>query len=457
MKIDFLTSGRCDECHRLLLLFGGWGCDAAVARGLERDDYHLAVAYDYSAAGPATRDMARLERYGEIIIVAWSYGVTAAALWMEAHPLLPISLAIAVNGTHTPVDALTGISPEIFSGTLAALSEATLRKFRLRMCGSADAFRRYCTEQLPQRSLASLRAELQYLGTITAGHIDVSVWDTVYVSDADMIIPTAAQRRAWAAHPSVRVVQGSHLPQFRSIIDENVVDKRYLSRRFERSQSTYDTRATIQQQVADRLADMLRPYVGPQSQTLEVGCGSGLLTRRLASVVNPSHLTIWDIAPVPADLPGRHCQCDAEAAIRRLAPASLDIIASASTLQWFDSPASFIRQCARVLRPGGVLAISTYGPDTFASLRPYAVGFAPRYYSAGWWRAQLEPHFDIAEIEVDSRTLEFDTPLELARHMSLTGVNASQPSAAALRELIRADVRTLEYQPVYIVAIAKSK
>lgn len=457
MKIDFLTSGDSGQSHRLLLLFGGWGSDGALDFGLQREDYHLAVVYDYRATEPEAPDLAHIARYGEIIVVAWSYGVAAAALFLSAHPDLPVSLRIAVNGTHTPVDALTGIAPAIFSGTLAGLSGPTLRKFRLRMCGSVDAFKRYCADQLPDRSLDSLRAELRYLGGITAGDVDTALWDVVYISDSDMIIPTAAQQRAWEGHPGVRMVKGSHLPDFRAIIDRDVVDKQYLSRRFERSQATYDMQAQIQQHVAERLDQMVRPFGWMQSDTLEVGCGSGMLTRRLASFIDPSHLTLWDIAPVPAELPGKHRQCDAEVAIRDVDSHSFDIIASASTVQWFDSPARFVDECARVLRPGGLLAIATYGPDTFASVRPYAIGFAPRYHSAEWWRRHLEPYFDIAELETESHILEFESPILLGRHMSLTGVNASRPSAAALRDMIRDDVRRLEYQPVYILAIAKSK
>ncbi|MDE5799895.1 MAG: DUF452 family protein [Paramuribaculum sp.] len=457
MKIDFLTSGDSGQSHRLLLLFGGWGSDSTLAHGLQRDDYHLAVAYDYMSTEPTPADFARIARYGEIIVVAWSYGVAAAALFLAAHPDLPVSLRIAVNGTHTPVDAHTGIAPAIFNGTLSGLSEPTLRKFRLRMCGSADAFKQYCAVQQPDRSLDSLRSELEYLGGITARDVDTALWDVVYISDSDMIIPTAAQQCVWQGHPGVRIVKGSHLPDFRGIIDRDVADKQYLSRRFGRSQSTYDMQAQIQQHVAERLDRMVGPFGQSCGDTLEVGCGSGMLTRRLTSYIDSSHLTLWDIAPIPDGLPGSHRQCDAEAAIRDVASHSFDIIASASTVQWFDSPGRFVDECARVLRPGGVLAIATYGPDTFTSVRPYAVGFAPRYYSVEWWRLHLEPYFDIAELETESHILEFESPIQLARHISLTGVNATRPSAAALRDMIRDDVRRLEYQPVYILAIAKSK
>lgn len=457
MNITFLSPTH-NQAHRLLLLFSGWGCDESIARGLERHDYDLAVAYSYSGE-PTAEALAHLRIYGELIIVAWSYGVTAATLFMHAHPELPVTLKIAVNGTHTPVDTLTGISPEIFHGTLRSLSEASLLKFRRRMCGSRDAFSRYMAEQCPERSIDSLRAELAYLGSLSAADVSPHIWDVVYISTADMIIPTASQQRFWTGHTGVKSIDAPHLPDFRTIIDANVVDKLYLSQRFENAKSTYDRQAVIQRHVAARLAELIAPHLAslPAGDALEIGCGSGLLTHNIAPMLGLRNLTLWDLAAIDNSLPGKHCSCDAESAIRILPDSSLTFIASASTIQWFDSPAHFIRQCARVLRPGGMLAIATYEVGTYASVTPFISGTMPRYYTPQWWRTTLSSHFSIKEIHCEHHTMQFDSAIRLARHMSGTGVNASAPSPSALRQLLKADVRTLDYKPIYIIAIAQPK
>lgn len=455
MKVEYLPYHCTEPSQRLLLIFAGWGSDASIARKIERADFHVAVAYDYSAEGMTDADLSRISQYGEIMVLAWSYGVAAAAIFMHAHKHLPFSVRIAVNGTHTPVDALTGISPAIFQGTLERLSEMTLQKFQRRMCGSAEAYKRYCEEMLPQRSVDSLRAELKYLGSLSAGNISSGIWDIVYLSQHDMIIPAESQRRAWGAHHCVRVTDWSHLPDFAQIVSNEIANKHYLTRRFAQTAGTYESHARVQQLSAAELAKMIGECAPPPGPVLEIGSGSGLFTRLLQQCIPTSELTLWDLTPIPDDLPGNHLQCDAETEIKRLAPGSMSLIAAASVIQWFDSPPRFMEECARALRPGGVLAVVTYGPDTYASIRDFTAGFKPRYYSVAQWHKILSPHFSISKIVRKTHRLEFADSHQLARHISLTGVNASTPATSSIRRLLRSGIRTLEYQPIFILAVAK--
>lgn len=455
MTVTYIHDCTAGPQRRLLLIFGGWGSDASVASGLERADYDIAVVWNYRGEASA-EDVRRIGSYGEVMVIAWSYGVAAAALFINAHPEVAFTLKIAVNGTHTPVDSATGIAPEIFRGTLEGMSERTLEKFRRRMCGSAAAYAEYMAACHPQRSIESLCEELKWLGDISAREVPATIWDVVYISASDRIIPTQSQRTAWRGHGNVRETEGFHKPDFRAIIEACIVDKHYLSNRFGSAQSTYEAQASVQRSVAQRLGKLIEAHRSAcGGAIIEAGCGSGMLTREIAGMAADGPLTLWDLAPIPQELPGTHVRCDAEMAIRGVKPGSVSMIASASTVQWFDSPALFTERCARALRPGGLLAIATYGPGTFASVRPYIQGCQPRYHSEEWWRATLEKRYDIAEMHSEKITLHFDSSMELARHMSRTGVNASTPSASALRRLLRDNVRTLDYEPIYIVGIAK--
>jgi malonyl-CoA O-methyltransferase len=59
----------------------------------------------------------------------------------------------------------------------------------------------------------------------------------------------------------------------------------------------------------------------------------------------------------------------ADAAALPLAAGSVDVVFSNLMLQWCDEPLRVFAEIQRVLRPGGLLLFSTFGPDTLGELR----------------------------------------------------------------------------------------
>ncbi|HVI25864.1 MAG TPA: class I SAM-dependent methyltransferase [Xanthomonadaceae bacterium] len=92
----------------------------------------------------------------------------------------------------------------------------------------------------------------------------------------------------------------------------------------------------------------------------EAGCGSGQASRGLAAHFDAVHATDPSAAQLaqaraPGNVrftvePGERCS---------LADASADAVCVAQALHWFDRPV-FFAECARVLRPGGVLVAWGY-------------------------------------------------------------------------------------------------
>lgn len=447
MKYAFVTPRTSD---RLLLIFAGWAMDGKPFAGISPAGYDMMVAYDYGSEG----SVGELDDYQEICIVAWSFGVIEAHRFITANPDLPITMKVAVNGTLHPVDDHRGIPADIFRGTLEGLTPASLRKFHRRMCGSADATAMFLA-QAPERDFNGLAEELRHIASLPQPEGEEHVWDTVVISNRDMIIPTANQQAAWAGHPRILPLRGAHLPDFERLLRELLSPKPLVTERFSNALDCYNDNAVIQRQVAHRLVELWDRWssIASARRILEIGAGSGLLTRAYAPMAAGADITLRDLAPLPDSLPGHHETCDAETAIRRDAPGSFDAIVSASTLQWFNSPATFTRHCLKALRKGGTLAFATYAADNFPELREFVTP-PPGSLSAEAWRAVFDNLGVRTDIISESHTLTFSSPAELLRHLRLTGVNATATphGIRAARAIMKNGITRLTYSPLYILA-----
>jgi SAM-dependent methyltransferase len=109
------------------------------------------------------------------------------------------------------------------------------------------------------------------------------------------------------------------------------------------------------------LASTVRALTRAGGQLLDLGCGSGELARRLAA--DGYLVTGCDVAPA---MLRQAIEADRERAVRwirleprwaalPLAAGSLDTVVAASVLEYVPDPRAVLAECARVLRPGGVL------------------------------------------------------------------------------------------------------
>lgn len=440
---------------RLILLFAGWGADHHISPATIPGGYDLAIVWDYRDLTPQFLPL--ISHYEEIIVMAWSFGVPAASSFLSAHPALPVTATIAVCGTQHPVDPSLGIPPEIFSGTLASLSDASLRKFRMRMAGGAKAFAE-AEPLLGSRPVAELRAELEAIGSRT-GHTYI-IWDTAVIGTRDAIIPPAAQQAAWT-NEARRVISLNipHLPDFAAILSRLITDKSLVAHRFARAHDTYTHHARVQTSITDRLLTLLHTHLHTSPHTiLEIGGGTGRSTLSLRASFPTAQITVWDLTqpstPIAPDVTTR-CG-DAETMIMHAPTESLDLIFSSSTVQWFNSLPRFLAHASRALRTGGLMAISTFGPDTMRELSGGTD--IPRFPSAATLERMLPPDLHIETIEAYTQTLTFPTPREVLAHVRATGVNALRADGAshALR-IIRSYPLTpggeapLTYQPIYLI------
>lgn len=459
MKLKRLTGIGSD---RLILVFAGWGMDPDVFGHLHHSSYDIAVVWDYRDFGV---DWTELDRYKEICVIAWSMGVYAAS--MSCHGIeRRVTLRVAVNGTPSPVDDSLGIPTAVYEATAATLDERRLRKFMRRMCGDAATFDRFM-QHAPHRPVDELVDELHAIWPASIlSNPQVRGWDRAFIGRDDAIFPAANQQRAWQSQGvPITVLERPHYIDLQAIIDHVVIDKTLAAGRFGSRRGSYDRNARIQQSIVDKLCTMIEKqrideYLGVSGHAvLEIGCGTGMLTRCLLQWVKPEALHLWDIADDAYVVAGaHHCQCDAELAMHRTLPQRFDAIVSASTVQWFNSPRRFMAECARVLRPGGWLILSAFGRGNMEEITQ-VTGRSLPLLPAERWPAMLSDELELIEFGTYTAELIFDSAVDVFRHLKLTGVNAlGHMSAGELRQAINSYPMRLDgcyyltYKPFILIA-----
>ena len=101
-----------------------------------------------------------------------------------------------------------------------------------------------------------------------------------------------------------------------------------------------------------------------------------------------------------------------------------DLIASASAVQWFHHPDNFISHCKTGLKPNGLLAITSFGEDNLKEIRQMTnVGLS--YPNLSQWQNWLANDFELLWHEDVNVILDFDTPLDVLKHLKYTGVTAT--------------------------------
>ena len=421
MKHEFIHR---DDNPRLLLIFAAWGMDANPFRHISRPGYDVLIIWDYR---DLSFDWSIVAGYDEIALIAWSMGVYAASMTIHSIDHL-ITARIAVNGTMSPVDDLKGIPVAVFEGTAATLDDRNLRKFFRRMCGDRATTDRFMLAA-PSRPVGELVDELRAIYPEPwFANPKVESWDRAIIGRQDAIFPSCNQQRAWAGTPVV-VLDRPHYIDLQEIADAYIIDKERAACRFDAGRDTYDANTPVQQSIVDRLVDdILRAGVTrrlPHAPAcLEIGCGTGSLSRRLSDLLPDGFLYLWDVASRPPEgISGaRFTSCDAELRICRTHSCRFDLIASASTVQWFNSPRRFLAEALRVLRPGGFLLLTAFLRGNMNELAT-AGAATLNMPDLRQWMAMIPAGFEIVSLTTADYDMAFDTPVDVLRHLRLSGVN----------------------------------
>ena len=240
-------------------------------------------------------------------------------------------------------------------------------------------------------------------------------------------------------------------------------DDERIRRHFRRSLTTYDANAAVQRGMAETLAALLpaREYAA----ILEIGCGTGQLTRLLAGRFSCREYLANDLVPeCAAHLAGilpeaRFLAGNIDGVAPQLAhtrAGTFDLIISNACLQWSRRLPETLHALRDCLTSGGVLAFSLFGQDNLREIRAlFGAGLPTLTREA---LCALLPAGTVLTVHEEHCTLPFPSLLDALRHLKRTGVNAfgsaalSRQTLRALEARFRTDyARTLTYHPVYIV------
>lgn len=149
------------------------------------------------------------------------------------------------------------------------------------------------------------------------------------------------------------------------------IDTRRVILDFHRSASVYEKDAQVQYHIMSHLLELFAPYVENQSRVLDVGCGTGWLRTALEERNITWHLYGIDIAEAMCQQAQRKAIHVSRASADALpfADNSMDEIFSSLCVQWLPNPRAFLQESARILKPGGRVAIATLGQRTLFELR----------------------------------------------------------------------------------------
>ncbi len=252
--------------------------------------------------------------------------------------------------------------------------------------------------------------------------------------------------------------------------------KQLILDRFSKAQATYDANALAQREIALRLSELAVGATLPAlscKSMLEIGCGTGLLTRALLSHFTFDTVHLNDIsgtfAPLFSALNGQYdYRFYAEDAEKAEFAGTYDLIVSSSTFQWFDDVPAFLKKIKQHLSPGGVLAFSTFGQENMKEIKALT-GNGLTYFSKTEWIEMLSLHFELLKIEENLIEIQLDSPKEILKHLKYTGVNAFKQEKAiwtpakmsrfdaAYRNLFSAGKQVkLTYHPLYFIAGLKN-
>lgn len=224
------------------------------------------------------------------------------------------------------------------------------------------------------------------------------------------------------------------------------LDRARVRRNFARAADTYERHDALQREVQADLLSRLDFYLQAPGRVLDVGAGTGRGSALLKKRYPKAQVIAIDLAQPMLHAARRHQgllrpfqRVCAEATALPLPDRSVDVLYSNLCFQWIDDLAALFAECVRVLKPGGLLAFSSFGPDTLKELRAAWAAVDERSHVSRFLDmhdvgdAMLNAGLRDPVLDVNRYTLTYSEPRALLKE--LKGLGASHADRARERHL----------------------
>ncbi|WP_024851987.1 malonyl-ACP O-methyltransferase BioC [Hydrogenovibrio kuenenii] len=235
----------------------------------------------------------------------------------------------------------------------------------------------------------------------------------------------------------------------------------HIQHHFDHAATTYDDAAILQKQVAEHLDERLELVQMQPKTILDIGAGTGILTAKMRQRYPDCKLIAIDLSAnmlakaeqklhqqFPPSLwqktksafgiqdnPIEFIQADANQV--PLDDGSVDLIVTNLMLQWCDDLDAVFKEFRRLLRPDGLLMMTTFGPDTLKELRQ------------AWSKVDDQQHVntfidmhDIGDalirngfgqpvMDVEHFTLTYDKPIGVLKDLKAIGATSAHKNRQA--------------------------
>ncbi len=230
-----------------------------------------------------------------------------------------------------------------------------------------------------------------------------------------------------------------------------MINKSLIKKRFERSMNTYNDNALIQKKMAKKLINLL-----PRTEfdsIFEIGCATGILTKEILKNIKFKNYTANDIVEKSKEYIDKIIPQNTfiEGDIEKIyINQKYDLIIANAVIQWCENPQKTIEKLFSFLNPNGVIAVSIFANDNLKELQTTLN-----------LKSSLKTNLN--GITEEYRLL-FDSPMDVLKHIKLTGANAlteykfTKNSLKIFEEKYKTLYSEngkvcLTYKPLYIISV----
>ncbi len=243
-------------------------------------------------------------------------------------------------------------------------------------------------------------------------------------------------------------------------------DIKQIKKQFEKSMNDYDKNAAVQDLMASKMILELVKISTDFENILELGSGTGLLTKRIAKNLNFKTFTANDLVEKSKIYIKKfiHNANFLHGNALKIKPSrKMDLIISNAMFQWFNNLEKAIETIKYSLKKDSILAFSTFSPENFKEITEIT-GLSLKYVSTEKIKEILiNQGFELLYIEEFYDEIKFKTPLELLAHMKKTGVNSLSTTTWTIKEVKdfcdkftkKYPQPKLTYSPIIIIARLK--